>query len=127
MENSNCPTQNSEREIKNQIRLWANEHRITHASLNQLLTTLRFAGFTFLPKDSRTLLGTPVTVPIKILTKGTIWYNGIEKCSRNEFSGIQKNMSITLDFNFDGAPVGDSSTKEFWPILSSVRGKHHSK
>lgn len=110
-------------EFKNKLRIWALNHRITRAALNELLMILISVGFSFLPKDSRTLMATPVTVPIEIMTNGRMWYNGIQKCLESVLSKVHREMKITLDFNVDGFPISKSSSKQFWPILASIQGK----
>lgn len=118
LSNDDIPT-----EIKNKIRYWTLSHRITRTALNELLSILSFSGFSFLPRDSRTLMCTPISVPIKILSVGKLWYNGIRNCLQNIFDGIQQDIEITLDFNFDGILVANSANAHFWPMLSSIQGK----
>lgn len=120
----NLPTVDKSTEIKDKIKYWAVNHRISKTALNDLLAILIFAGFSFLPRDSRTLMGTATNVPIKMLSNGKMWYCGIKKCLEHVFNGIRRNISIFLDFNFDGLPIAKSSNKQFWPILSSIRGKY---
>lgn len=110
-------------EIKDKLIRWAIGHRITKIATDELLSILKLSGLSFLPKDSRTLLGTPVNIPITPLSNGKIWYNGVEACLKNIFSGISNDVSVTLDYNFDGAPISKSSNSQIWPILSSIRGK----
>lgn len=109
-------------EITDKLKYWAVQHRITKMALNDLLRIQRFAGLHFLPKDSRTLMGTPVNVPINILSKGKLWYYGVEKCLGNVFNKLSRDVTVTLDFNFDGCPISKSSNTQFWPILSSIQG-----
>lgn len=109
-------------EFKDNLRIWALNHRITRTAVNDLLMILISAGFGFLPKDSRTFMATPVKVPIAILTNGKMWYNGIQKCLENVLKNVQHSMKITLDFNIDGMPISNSSSQQFWPILSAIRG-----
>lgn len=117
------PIVNKGTEIEYRLKYWAMQHRISKIALNDLLSILNHAGLS-LPRDSRTLMGTPKSVPIEILSNGQLWYCGIKTCIRHEFAGIQKNISITLHFNFDGLPIAKSSNKQFWPILSSIEGTH---
>lgn len=42
--------------IKDELRLWVTQRHIAKAAVNDLLTVLINAGFTYLPKDSRTLM-----------------------------------------------------------------------
>lgn len=83
-------------EITDKLKYWAMHHRITQTALNDILSILKFAGLEFLPKDSRTLMATPVKVPIGVLSNGKIWYNGVQKCLEEVLGRISANMSITL-------------------------------
>lgn len=108
--------------FKNKLKNWSMKHRISAQAINELLQILIFAGFHFLPKDSRTMMGTPKQLTIKTLSHGRMWYNGVEKCLENVH--LLLNISkLTLDWNFDGLPIFKSSNVQFWPILASVRGK----
>lgn len=120
-ESSEC-CDNKTSEITNKSISWIFRHHITKSATSDLLKILNFAGLNFLPKDSRTLLKTPTHVPISKLSNGQLWYNGIEKCLRDTFDRLDRDISVTLDFNFDGLPIYESSNKQFWPILSSMRG-----
>lgn len=118
---NSCETNSNFEEL---LKSWSIKHRITKMALNDLLAILIFAGFTFLPKDCRTLMKTPTHIDIKKLTKGSLWYNGVERYLLNLFQTVKHVPSkITLDFNFDGVPLFNSSKKCFWPILASIRGK----
>lgn len=109
--------------IEEKLRNWAIKHRITKSAINDLLGILIFFGFNFLPKDSRSLMKTPIEVDIKPLSSGKIWFNGIRKTLSKALSRCNVSLTITLDFNFDGMPLFNSSTLQFWPILYSIRGK----
>lgn len=110
-------------DFKESLQCWTVKHRITRIALNDLLSILITAGFNFLPKDSRTLMKTPVTVPIKNLRKGQLWYHGIKVYIEQLFQQISSDLTITLDFNFDGQDPFNSSRTCFWPIIASIRGK----
>lgn len=109
-------------EFKQKLRVWVLNHRITRTAVSELLLILISAGFVFLPKDARTLMSTPVEVPIKMLTNGKMWYNGIQKSLEKVLLKVQRSINITLDFNIDGMPISNSSTEQFWPILSAIQG-----
>lgn len=111
-------------EISDKLKYWSVHHRITAMAMNDLLSVLRCAGLAYLPKDSRTLMDTPINVPIHTLSKGKLWYNGVKTCLEHALDGISCNMHVTLDWNFDGLPVAKSSNMQFWPILSSIRGMY---
>lgn len=110
-------------EFQSKLKCWATNHRISARAISELLKILIFAGFTFLPKDSRTFMKTPCNVQIQELSNGArMWYNGIEKCLRNVLSNISRDNSLTLNFSFDGIPVFKSSNLQFWPILMAIKG-----
>lgn len=104
------------------LKFWAINHRISARAISSLLTILICVGFTSLPKDSRTFMRTPSKLPIKLLSNGKMWYHGLTKCIEKVFINLRSNISITLNFNFDGLPVFRSSNLQFWPILASIRG-----
>lgn len=106
------------------LRSWAVTHRIKHVAINSLLKILCKSGLSLLPKDCRTLLKTPQTVDIKPLGNGSIWYYTIRKCLEHTFSNTNRDLEITLNFNFDGMPLFNSSQQEFWPMLASIRGNN---
>lgn len=110
--------------FQDRLRKWASNYNISGEALNGLLKILIWAGFTFLPKDSRTLKKTPPKVPIDILTNGKLFYYGISKCLVKVLATAQEYLDtiITLNFNFDGFPISNSSASQFWPILASIKG-----
>lgn len=110
-------------DFQKNLKKWAVKHRITKMAINDLLSILIAAGFYYLPKDSRTFMYTPTYVKINKLSKGQMWYRGISDNLNQIFRKITDNISIYLDFNFDGVPLYNSSTKCFWPIIASIRGK----
>lgn len=111
-------------DFSEKIKSWAMEHNITKRALNDLLSILIVFGFEFLPKDSRTLLQTPVNVEIQELSSGHLWYYGVQNCLKRIFMNIKKDITINLDFNFDGVELFESSKKCFWPIIASIRGNY---
>lgn len=64
-------------DFKDELQNWAVKHRITKRASNDLLAILNRAGFGYLPRDSRTLMKTPVFVDICELSKGKLWYRGL--------------------------------------------------
>lgn len=108
-------------ELSDKLKHWCVDHRITAMAMNGLLSILRLAGLD-LPKDCRTFMGTPTNVPIRELSNGKMWFNGVQKSVEYTIGNISNDMSITLDWNFDGFPTSKSSNNQFWPILASIRG-----
>lgn len=111
-------------DFKEKIMCWSVKHCITRRALNDLLSILVVYGFSFLPKDSRTLMKTPVNVDIRKLSKGKLWYYGIKSHLQLIFQNIRSDIKLTLDFNFDGVELFNSSKKCFWPIIASIRGEN---
>lgn len=113
--------------LQSALQSWVIKHRITHMAVRDLLSVLNTAGVSteigkMLPKDSRTLMKTPTHVEIQTSGNGSLWYNGIQTCLEKIFKRLDRDMSITLNFNFDGVPVFNSSNIQFWPILSAIQG-----
>lgn len=90
---------NNQVEFKDKLRIWVKHRRIAGIAVNELLLILISAGFDFLPKDKRTLMSTPVIVPIDTLSNGKMWYFGIRKCLENVLADIRSSINITLDFH----------------------------
>lgn len=119
---------NDDRAHKNQVfvkelRLWALKNKITHVALNELLQTLRKTTDFYLPKDSRTLLKTPIGVGKELLSVagGQLWYQGIENCLRQFFGDIVPSEdSLWINISMDGLPLHNSGAMQFWPILMQL-------
>lgn len=109
-------------DFQENLKGWAVKHRITKIAINDLLSILIAAGFAYLPKDSRSLMKTPSNVEFHNLSKGQLWYRGITENLQRIFRNIKRGYSIKLDFNFDGVPLFNSSTKCFWPIIVAIKG-----
>lgn len=109
-------------DFNDQLRYWAVNHRITARAINDLLRILILAGFSSLPKDSRTFMRTPRSLEIIACSNGKMWYNGLKKNIETLFFNVNRHMTLTLDFNFDGLPVFKSSNLQFWPLLAAIQG-----
>lgn len=101
-------------DLQSGLQNWAIKHRITHMELKDLLSLLNTVGLSsefgkLLPKDSRSVMKTPKLVEIKKLSSGDLWYHGVQNCLQNIFSNLNRDISITLNFNFDGLPLYNSS------------------
>lgn len=86
---------------------WAISHRLTLASVTDLLKILRNHDMAELPKDGRTLLKTPSETEITEMGSGKFWYNGIKNNLLSLLSNcdIQQPRTIKLLFNIDGMSV----------------------
>lgn len=106
--------------IKEKIRLWAIKHGLTTTVVNELLEILRESEIK-VPKDVRTLKGTPKEVATKPMGDGTYVHYGLKDALTDFFRKIDyKENIIYLDFNIDGLPLSKSSNLQVWPILGSV-------
>lgn len=104
-----------------QIKNWAREKNIAQVALNDLATIInsRFPGI--LPCDARTILNTAKKIQIKTIEGGEYWHNGLATPLQNLIeTWIDVPSKICLNFNFDGLPIFNSSSKEFWPILCTI-------
>lgn len=103
-----------------ELRGWAIDSQIPQCHLNGLLGILR-KHHPYLPKDARTLLGTPTNYEVQQIAGGTMHYFGIEKGIRHVLNQIDPlPKTIHLQVNIDGLPLFKSSNKQFWPILGLV-------
>ena len=95
--------------LSKQLAVWATKNSITRSATNELLEILRQQGL-YLPKDARTLLGTPQGVQIAEKCGGTYHYFGTE-CNivnvlKQNPDFIRKDeYSISMTINIDGIPL----------------------
>lgn len=106
---------------------WAISHKLTLASVTNLLTILRSHGMTDLPKDARTLLKTPSATDIIEMGAGKFWYNSIKLNLLSALSVYEVclPMTISLLFNVDGMSPFKSSLHQFWPISFIIDNMRH--
>lgn len=122
-QNSNQQT-NEEDEIGSidKLRSWAIQYNISQRAVTALLKILISIGFKWLPSDSRALLKTPRVVDLEDCAGGKLWYRGIRTSIQSILKHATKDYSLTLNFNFDGTVLFNSSAWNFWPILASING-----
>ncbi|XP_036146886.1 uncharacterized protein LOC118644169 isoform X2 [Monomorium pharaonis] len=103
------------------LKIWGIGH-VRGQKINELLQILSVV-FPELPKDYRSLLSTPRSIPVKNIGNGQLWYKGIRSNIRSKLSKeyFAANQEIVMDVNIDGMkPFPQShSQKEFWPILGN--------
>lgn len=100
------------------LEIEAIKHNITTIAIRDLLSILISFGFVFLPKDPRTLLKTPKKIHIVHKANGQMWYSGIKSNLCKIFRTLNKNITLDLNFHFDGVQIYKSAIKSFWPILA---------
>lgn len=97
--------QTSESNLSKGISRWAVNCRIPHSKLKQLLSVMNENDLN-MPKDPRTLLGTPRLTNVKALNHGEYKHYGIhsniEEILSNELSDSQ---NLVLDYFVDDVPV----------------------
>lgn len=118
---------NNVMQVKNQLRKWATEHRISKIAINDLLPILKSNGMSYLPLNYRTLQETPTNVDIPYVAGGKMWYNGLRNCVEKVYSTLSNDCTIYLKFNIDGLPLYKSSKISFWPILASIASEYISE
>lgn len=106
-------------EFSSKLQKWGASNNITKTALSGLLQILKtHKCFSEFPKDSRTLLHTPVSTPTTRIGSGSFHYFGITKHLSNILGQLPKNDQVVrLQFNIDGLPLFKSSSTQFWPIL----------
>lgn len=114
---------NSESSLKKKLIDWVNAFNISKTAVDSLLSILH-PHFNSIPKCSKTLLKTPLIVDIKENAGGQLWFYGLSKCLERIFETLDRDIAISLNFNIDGLPLFNSSSKTFWPILANIYGKN---
>lgn len=125
VQSDNAQNENeNESNLITKLRDWSNSHRIAKRAITDLLNILISVGID-VPKNYRTLQKTPTNVIINDVSGGKYWYNGLEKCLKQIFNDLDKDIKISLNFNIDGLPLYRSSAITFYPILASIHGISH--
>lgn len=106
--------------LKEFLKLWRYNQNVTLCALSSLLAGLQHF-FPGLPKDARTLLGTPRKSPVRALGKGKFCYFGLKDQIIKNSRAFDYKKTVLLDINVDGLPLYKSTTTQFWPILAYVR------
>ena len=90
---------------------WATKNRISHITLNELITGLK-SKYPELPSDARSLLKTPRKVNVQDIRPGQYYHFGLSNCVKqllSRYSG-QHLQSIRVNINIDGLPLFKSSS-----------------
>lgn len=101
---------------------WKATHNISGRAFTDLLHFLSKYQEK-LPLDSRTILQTPKSSPIKILGSGKFCYLGLQDALKTRLHKdivILHNM-LSISFNIDGIPLFHSSNLQFWTILGLIK------
>lgn len=101
---------------------WTTKYNVSKVAVTDMLHFFS-KYFPDLPLDSRTILKTPKSAPVKVLGNGEFCYFGL-KCA---LMVLLSKLNITvpnpleISFNIDGIPLFHSSNLQFWPILGLVK------
>lgn len=105
------------------MKRWATvQHQIPHNAIDTFLKILN-PVCPDLPKDSRTLLNTPMYIEVSDLDTGKIVYLGLQSeiQKRIKLFSQSSDKEIKLSFNIDGLPLFKSSNTQLWPILALIK------
>lgn len=101
------------------IRAWSHKNNITLSALRGLLMILS-PFHENLPKDARTVMGTPRETPVTKLDNGDYFHLGLVESltARVIKGGVRPGTeNISVIFNIDGIPLFKSKGIDCWPIL----------
>lgn len=114
-----------EHDFKTELKHWATQYQIPHNALNSLLKIVSplCPG---LPKDSRTLLTTPLQLEITKLDTGELVYLGLlsqiqKQLKLSDNTNNDGNREIKVSFNIDGLPIFKSTNTQLWPIIGLLK------
>ncbi|KAB0790503.1 hypothetical protein PPYR_15099 [Photinus pyralis] len=104
------------------LRNWSTKNNITHTALSELLTWFSTnPDISNLPRDARTLMGTPAKCCVKQMGDGQFYYFGLSTSIIKIFERYKDFEAVyLLDFNIDGLPIYKSTNSSFWPILGKI-------
>ena len=116
-----CPL-DSVKTFGDELASWSTKYQVQRAAVNDLLELLQKQGHA-LPKDARTLLGTPKEVVVTSKCGGQYIYFGLARGISQVLSkhplAISDDLPLQLTINIDGLPLFKSTSDQFWPILGS--------
>lgn len=100
---------------------WSIKNNITHVALNELISRIK-PKYPELPKDARTLLGTPRKVNIDVVAPGHYYHFGLSNSIETLLSRcpFQNLHCIEVNINIDGLPLFKSSSSQVYPILCNL-------
>lgn len=94
---------------------------LSNIFVNDMLSCLKEIGVD-VPKDHRTLLGTPnKNVALRVVEPGVYWHFGLKRLIDKLLeNGIDLPTNLTIMVNMDGMPLSNSSKANCWPILVNI-------
>lgn len=107
------------------LQQWSASFNIRQSALKPLLAELKNRFDQRLPRDPRTLMGTPSSSAKNTFVemgKGQYWHQGVETCLRRCFQNLNEPLTIFLNINIDGLPIYNNGKAQFWPILFNIEG-----
>lgn len=110
--------------LKEFLSNWSVQFNISHVALKSLLWKLKqYPIHANLPSDPRSLLSTPRSTKIRIVSPGKYCHVGLSKGIKFVVQRISTALEgiIKVSINIDGLPLSKSSQKQLWPILGSVK------
>jgi len=115
-----------ESSLQNLLRGWVATYSVSFVSLSALLSILR-QHIPDLPKDPRTLMGTPrdACTDIKCVSKGSYYHFGVESgiksmLESSQYERVEGGNIVSMQINIDGIPLFKSTGGQFWPILGKL-------
>ncbi|KAL7404186.1 hypothetical protein ABVT39_011142 [Epinephelus coioides] len=112
--------QEDEVTLQETLASWASTSKCGSSKLNELIGILWNEGVP-LPKDSRTLLGTPRSIPTEEKCGGQYIYLGITSSVVNiikqNTAFLDNPNSVDLVVNIDGINLFKASPSQLWPII----------
>lgn len=110
--------------FKDKLASWAIKYNPSREAVNSLLLILKH-DHPYLPRDKRTLCGTPRHSTVISMDNGQYLHIGLRRALSqfiSRFSNHKFNNIIQIDVNIDGVPISKSSSSSLWPILINVVG-----
>lgn len=119
-------------DFKTELKHWATQYQIPHNALNSLIKIVS-PLCDGLPKDSRTLLTTPLQLEVTKLDTGELIYLGLLSQIKKQIKLLDDtdnnvgNRKIKVSFNIDGLPLFKSTNTQLWPVLGLLKNNSNAK
>uniref|UniRef100_A0A8D9DP52 Transposase domain-containing protein n=2 Tax=Cacopsylla melanoneura TaxID=428564 RepID=A0A8D9DP52_9HEMI len=122
-ESSNDDDHDDDIGIREKLRNWASQYKITATALTALLHILTsHICFSSLPLDGRTLCRTPRNINTVEVEPGHYSHIGLKSTLIKLMSGVSHTINtVILHISTDGLPLFKSMPGELWPILGSIK------
>lgn len=124
-DNNNVKKQLNSQDIREELKNWCIENRITRKACDDILKILKKAGLD-VPESAKSLLETKYNQIETLLVHPGKYFNfGLKKSL--EMLNMELRNPLLIDIGIDGLPLYKSSSTQLWPILGCIANNLETK